>query len=291
MKKPVKHLQARQNRYKRSHSDPAPGARRWSRLALRCVAGAAAIAAMSLLFVFGYDWLTQCAYFRAETIRVIGNERLAAEHVIQAAGVRTGVNILSVNLKTARRRLLSDPWIAEASIRRDFPGSLAIRIREHRPAAVIDLGRRFLVNARGEIFKEAGKGAGTGLPLITGADYADWRSGGDGRSMPVRAAVMDVLRLGRQKHSAVPACRILEIRADPDLGLALKVEGLPVETIQLGYGAYEDKYRRLERIFKYLRDLESPPVFEKMDLRNPDRIVARPGKEDEGWLTKRRKEA
>lgn len=256
---------------------------------LKGLSVAAAIAVMGLVFVSGYYWLTGCSYFRAESVEITGAERLDQKQILEAAKISKGVNILSVNLSTARKRLLALPWVAEAEIRRDLPDAFAISVTEHRPVAVIGLGSRFLVNSSGEIFKEADSGEFEELPLITGAKYRDWEDG-DNTEKKVAESVMSVLNRGAGSDSVLPAERIQRIEVDRELGLTVITEDFPAEKIYMGFGGYESKYRRLSKIFSYLERRGASAKFEEIDLRYPDRIVAKPA-EAEKVLTKRQKEA
>ncbi len=283
---------ARENRYRKtSGGASASTARRWPVALLKVFAGAAVIAAMSLVFVFGHDWLTQCDYFRADTVEVSGGGKMTRKQILETAGIEEGVNILSVNLGTVRKRLLALPWVAEAEVARDFPETLIVRIREHSPVAVIKLGKPFLINSEGEIFMETQKESFPELPVITGADYQDWKADKSGGA-PVSESVVAVLRRGRQKDSAVPNSKIRQIDVDRDLGLTLITEEeFPAELILLGYGGYETKYRRLSKVFSYLERSAADERFEEIDLSCPDRIVAKPAEEDETHLNKLQKEA
>lgn len=271
------HKRTRENRYKQARQSAPVSGGRWPATLLKFLSGAAAIGVMSLLFIFGHDWLTQCDYFRAETVQVSGTRRLSDKQIMETAKIKEGANILSINLATARKRLLALSWIAAAEIRREFPGTIMIRVREHNPMAVIDLGKPFLVNARGEIFMEAQKEQFSDLPVIKGADYQDWKSGESGNTS-VSEAVMSVLQLGGQSQSVVPVSRIDRIHVDPELGVTLQTSGFPAARIHLGYGQYAVKYRRLAKIFKYCGRNETPREFAEIDLRYPDRIVASPAK-------------
>lgn len=280
---------ARENRYKKASKHNMPRARGWLRVLFFSLCGAGAIIAMSLVFIFGHDWATQCDYFRTETVEVKGCQRLLPEDVMEAAGINEKVNILSVNLPAARRRILAMGWVAEAEIRREFPSAMTIRIMEHQPVARIDFGRTFLVNKRSEIFREADADEFSELPVIRGVDYTDWQDPG-GYNTPLVSSVMTVLRFGQDHNSVFANHGITSITVDRDLGLVVRPRSLPVEKLQLGYGNYERKLRRLEKILSYLKHNEPSLILEKMDLRNPDRIVARPAMGEES-LNIRQKEA
>jgi len=261
------------NRYKKEAKQPRDY-RRAMATTLRAMSGVAVIIGMSLVFVYCHDWITHCDYFRAEKVIVSGTDRLDPVAIQKVANLWEGVNVLSVNLSMVRKRLLSEPWIADVEIRREFPATITIAIREHRPLAVIDLGRPFLINTEGRIFKETEHGRFAQLPIITGIDYLDWRMEGKPGSQ-VFDAVMDVLLLGSDRAHLLNNERIDQIIVDREIGLTLRTES-PVSVIELGYGDFEKKYQRFTRISDHLNRTEQKQIFYSLDLRNPDRIVARP---------------
>lgn len=279
----------RENRYKKKQKRSYSGVASAFRVILLGLCGAVGIFFLSIVFVFGHDWATQCDYLRAQSVKVEGCSYLTEREVRQAAGITEGVNILSVNLARARLRVMSMGWVAEAEIRREFPDFMIIRIREHKPVAVINLGKPFLVNDKAEIFKEADAGQFAQLPVIRGVNYADWQSPGKEKTS-VGSSVMSLLRVCQKHNSVFGDQGIAEITVDPDLGLAVLPRLLPVEQLQMGYGDYEKKIGRLEKVLSHLKTSEPALVLEKIDLRNPDRIVARPLVNEESFNT-RRKEA
>jgi cell division protein FtsQ len=175
---------------------------------------------LSLLFVFCYSLLTQSAFFEASVLTVDGQQRLSQQVVLEQAGLRAGTNIFSVNLRTTRKRLLAHPWIAEAEVGREIPSGIQIRIKEHEPLAVLDLGRKFILNTRGQIFKEWRPTDSPGLPLVTGLDYVDIDPQGHATSAPFKA-IMRVLKLGRQTGSVLPNDRIKKIAVDREIGITV----------------------------------------------------------------------
>ncbi|MBC2715800.1 MAG: FtsQ-type POTRA domain-containing protein [Desulfobacteraceae bacterium] len=235
------------------------------------------IVGMSLVFIFIHDVLTQCDYFKAETITVEGGQRMTPDQILKTADIEEGVNLVSLNLKTVRKRLLAHPWIAEADIRRIFPGRVAIRIREQEPLAVLDFGKQFLINSDGVIFKEAQASEINGMPVMTGIEYSDWKTLETPGTL-VFVSVLEILNIGRSSETILPNTLIKNINVDREIGLTLEMDG-PVRMVKLGYGNYRKKYSRLEKIFHYIEQNENIEFIDKIDLRNPDHIVARPGNE------------
>jgi cell division protein FtsQ len=248
---------------------------------------------VSALFILGYDFLTQCSYFKAQSIVIDGTDRLSEEEILGQAGIQKGMNILSVNLSMARKKLLAHSWIADAEVSRELPFTIAIRIKEHRPLAVLDLGRKFLIDTRGEIFKERAASDPDELPVITGLEYSDLDVSGDAaalyRSESVGGnalknpfgAVMDVLRLGQKPESVVPNTAIERIHVDREIGLTLHASYYAsgrVRAIKLGYDDYQSKYLMLKNILFHLQERKSVPDFDSIDLNNVNRIVVNPVK-------------
>jgi cell division protein FtsQ len=257
-------------------------------------AGLAALMATSCLFILTYDIITQCDYFKANRLEIEGMQRLTAKQIVEVARVKKGMNILSANLSMARKRLLAHPWIAEAEVRREIPSGLYIRVREHKPLAIIDLDRKYIMNEQGRIFKEWAESDPDNLPLVSGLQLADIRvqdrTGFDAsphsagrlnlssterpRNLPYEA-VMQVLRLGKQARGVLSNRNIKQIRVDREIGITLETFK-QMKTIVLGYRNFPLKYGMLENILTYGRHRRGFPDFDRIDLNNVNRIVVNP---------------
>jgi cell division protein FtsQ len=103
-------------------------------------------------------------------VTVRGNERLATGEVLALVAGLQRRNILTVELDDWRERLMSSPWVEDATLRRMLPSTVEIAVRERRP---IGIGRvangLYLVDARGVIVDEYGPNyADLDLPIIDG---------------------------------------------------------------------------------------------------------------------------
>ena len=264
----------KKNYYKNSTAKKRTRNRKRFRTVAKLTLGALAVGSMSALFVFGYDYLTQCHYFRAEQLSVNGVGHLTKKTVLEQAQLERGVNILSVNLVLLRKRLMAHPWIADAEVSRELPDRIRIRVREHRPLAVLDLGRRFLVNRKGEIFKEMNRSDPTELPLITGLEFSDIRVS-DKKGSSVYASVMQVLRLGEKTGSILPNHEVKRISVDREIGLTLHAFD-DAKAIKLGFEDYPAKYERLRSAILYLNRGGRSFKYESIDLNHANRIVVTP---------------
>ncbi|NVM22382.1 MAG: FtsQ-type POTRA domain-containing protein, partial [Desulfobacterales bacterium] len=249
----------------------------------------AGMAATSLFFILAHDALTQSACFEARTITVEGNQRLSRKEILKRAGLELNDNILSVNLGTVRHRLLANPWVAAAEVERELPDAIHIRLKERVPIAVLDLnrsallpsgarrtgvaGRRYYLDADGEIFKAVEAPDQTGLPVVTGLRLSDidlsdtWRPG-------LFRDVMEVLHLSRLYGTLLPIHSFDRLHADRELGLIIfaSEDGLAVK---LGSGDYKSKYERLRDMLSCLRREDQSLNIKCIDLNELDRVVVR----------------
>ena len=246
-----------------------------------CIKTAVVVAALQLvsfLFLFSYDFLTQCDYFRAEKLVVTGADRLSEKQILQQAQIKKGINILSVNLSMARKRLLAHSWITEAEVSRDLPSEINIRIKEQKPLAILDLGRKFLINTSGEIFKEMGVSDPDQLPIVSGLEFSDINLRDKPRSIPFKA-VMNVLELGQKSNSVLPYKLIKRIQVDREMGLTIYAFER-IKLIKIGYNDYPNKYARLKNILTHLKKRRGFSHLESIDLNNLNRIVVHPTKRE-----------
>ena len=234
----------------------------------------AALLLLSFVFIFSYDFLTQCDYFRAEKLVVTGTDWLSEKQVLEQAQIKKGINIISVNLSMTRKRLLAHSWIAEADVGRDLPNGINIRIKEHRPLAVLDIGRKFLINTSGEIFKEVMASDPDQLPIISGLEFSDINTRDKPRSIPF-SAVMNVLELGQKCKSVLPCKLIKKIQVDREMGLTIYAFDR-IKEIKIGYNDYADKYESLKNILSHLKEIQGFSYLESIDLNNLNRIVVHP---------------
>ena len=235
-----------------------------------------ALQVVSFLFIFSYDFLTQCDYFNAENIVVTGTERLAERQVLHQAKIYRGINILSVNLSMARKRLLAYSWVDDAEVSRELPNKIKIKIIEQRPLAILDIGRRFIINTRGEVFKEMTKSDPSNLPAIRGLEFSDINVQGMPRSHAFRA-VMEVLALGQKSDSVIPYRLIEGIQVDREIGLTIFTSD-HIKAVKIGYNDYPNKYARLKDVLSYLRKRRDFSHLESIDLNNLNRIVIHPNR-------------
>ena len=100
-------------------------------------------------------------------------ERVSAIQVEDALSMHVRTGFLSVNLRAMRAELLEIPWVANASVRRRWPGSIEVNIAEETPAAC--WGEAGLLNVAGELFVEEVQHVPAELPRLNGPEGSEQR--------------------------------------------------------------------------------------------------------------------
>jgi len=252
---------------------------RFRRSCLNALAGTLAVALMSLFFIFCHDIIIQSSYFKVTDLEVTGNNRLSFQEVLDTARISTDTNALRVNLPLAKKYLSAHPWIAEVEITRVLPGKLTIAVKEHQPLAILDLGRKFLVDLEGRIFKEVSDADAVNVPIIEGMDFTDL----DTNDLHKSTHYESVLQLLEMRKS--PACilsniPLRSIRLDREEGITISTVGpvqtFNINTVKIGYQDFSEKFVRLEKIIAYFKNNKYIPGIDWVDLRQMNRVVISP---------------
>lgn len=214
--------------------------------------------------------LRQHPYFVVDRLELAGvGPALRAEDVHAWLGLTERTTLWEAAPGRVRARLEAHPFIAHASVRRVFPGTLEIVIRERKPQAIAVLGDLFYVDRGGETFGPLRAGDSRDLPFITGLDPT--------AAPGVRAWLLRrALRLTRRCDAPggdTPRCvgPLSEIHVDAAQGLTV-FPGAPRVPIVLGWGSWGEKLGRAERALRQWQ--ATPERLARLDLRFRNQVVA-----------------
>ena len=82
------------------------------------------------------DAAATAAGFRIVSVALAGQHHISREDVLAAAGVTETTSLLFLDVEQTRERLKSNPWIADATVLKLYPGELQIGIREREAFAL-----------------------------------------------------------------------------------------------------------------------------------------------------------
>lgn len=232
-----------------------------------------ALATASAGFILVHDFFVQSSQFFAQDIGVSGNQRLSQQQVMEIAGIDLQTNILSLNLTTTRKRLLADPWIADATVSRKIPSKITISIREERPLAVLEMddSQEFLLNIDGRVFKRANEIDGAKLPRVQGLNLGDLPVSGKPNTEAFRS-VMQLLRLTCEKDNALMVAGLRWIHMDREIGATVYTDK-DDRTIKLGFGHYREKCGALRHLMARMKHDSRLIHSQVIDLYDVNRIV------------------
>ena len=219
----------------------------------------------------GYQRLLRLPYFRIAEIHVEGNLQVAAGDVVTGLGLLPGTSILEVHLETLAQRVLRNPWIKEASVRRRLPLSLTVRIVERMPEAVYIADRRYLLSADGVILAALEPDELPTLPALRAPSPRRVQVG----ERVLNAEMVQGLAVWRQFQlaNALQGERAHEITMVGDGSYVVNLgEQMPV--IRLRALDLPEQLRRLGAAL--LASGKSLDRFKDVDLRFRDRVVFRP---------------
>jgi cell division protein FtsQ len=113
--------------------------------------------------------------FALRKIQVEGDVMRNSVSTIRAnAAPKLAGNFFTTDLASDKRAFESVPWVRQAIVKRVWPNRLAVKLEEHRPAAVwggSDSSTDRLVNTYGEVFEaNIGDVEDDSLPTLTGPD-------------------------------------------------------------------------------------------------------------------------
>ena len=133
-------------------------------LVVGALVGVAALAAWVLL---GSAWLT------AEQVTVKGQQTLSDGRILAAANVDLGTPLLRLDLDAVDERVSALPAVAEASVHRAWPHTVAITVTEREPVAAVHRSSVWWVmDEEGVLFRRTSEREAE-LPLVDVGSRAD----------------------------------------------------------------------------------------------------------------------
>jgi cell division protein FtsQ len=82
------------------------------------------------------DGAANAAGFRIVSVALAGQHHVSREEVLAAAGVTDTTSLLFLDVEQTRERLKTNPWIADATVLKLYPGELQIGIKEREAFAL-----------------------------------------------------------------------------------------------------------------------------------------------------------
>ena len=194
--------------------------------------------------------------FRITAVAINGRKQLTQDEVLAIGGVNGRSSLLFLDAGSVREKLKANPWIADATVQKFFPGQLQIDIAERSAFALWQQdGRLSVIADDGAVLEPYMSRRFTGLPLVVG-------KGAETRAKDFLAMVDRYPKVRSVMKAAV-------LVGERRWNLRLK-DGLDVRLPENDVGnalAALTRLDRDERLFS--RDIVA------IDMRLPDRLTVR----------------
>ena len=197
-----------------------------------------------------------------KTVELEGNDHLTDDEPKQIAGLKGHEDMLVLSGRKVYDRLKNSPWIQSASVRKEYPSKLVIRIRETEPFALLDMkGKMFIVDEQGRMLEELRENSVPFLPVIMSNPYGEKEAYREAVGLAKTIKTMGMLHRAQR----------IEIIAHKPNEITANLDGV---IVKLGAGDHEDKLRRLLEIEQEIKSRNIPVAY--IDLRFARKVVVKP---------------
>jgi cell division protein FtsQ len=223
------------------------------------VLGCAALTAATLVILYS-------PLLSVRQISVSGGRHTSRQAVLRATGL--GDHRLMIEIDTGRleERLDALPWVAKATVRRDWPSTMGISLRERVPAAVVTTanGGWAVTDATGRVLQRS-----TGVPPALPAFRSIEQLPAPGSQLPASSG--PALRvLGALRWPLTSQVSSVDVRPDGEVALTVT----PGVVVQLGDASQLDrKLAATQTVLSQVR----PSTVRTIDVRVPEAPAVLPG--------------
>ncbi|MCB2225296.1 MAG: FtsQ-type POTRA domain-containing protein [Desulfarculaceae bacterium] len=232
---------------------------------------------VSAALLTGWGLLSTSRALAVQRADVKGTDHLSRLDVLQAAEVGSHSNLLALPVGEIAQRVKALPWVSDASVRRQFPGTVIIEVSERRPAllALVE-GRIVYLDRELRPIAAHDKRALPDLPVITGLSRADLAAPDD--------EALGLIAAGRAALAALPpqdlrpGGGLSEMHLDRVWGVSLVFNGLP-PVVRLGFKNFPRRLMRLGRVKADLARRGELGRARLIDMEPRGRVVVRLGRE------------
>jgi cell division protein FtsQ len=212
--------------------------------------------------------------FAVREIVTIGAKRRSAEDLAITAGIAKGQNVFTTDLDRARARLLADPWIRQASLARQLPGTIFVQVEEREAAGLVAAsGETYLATREGQIIKRLEPGDPTDLHVVTGVSAQQIVDDREGTTRTIRRALDLAFDYDRSPLGQRAPLEEVHVEETNDMTLVI---GKSAVVLRMGAAPYRKKLEQAVRVFGELdRRGAKPDVIMLDDDARPERVVVR----------------
>lgn len=201
-----------------------------------------------------FDDVTAALGFAVEKVEIRGLAESDSTEIVDRIDLARHPSLLTLDVEGARKRVAEIPWLADVTVRKSFPNTLVVSLRERKAYALWqDDGRISVVDQAGAVMADTLQPRHAELPLVVGIG-ANKRAG---EAIALMGAAPEI----RQKIRA--AVLVAERRWN-----LVTIDGVEIRLPEEGAAGALAEVARLDHAKRLLdRDITA------VDMRTPDRLT------------------
>jgi cell division septal protein FtsQ len=201
--------------------------------------------------------------FNVKEIIVSGNYHLDKDDIVKSMNIKKGKPLLDIRSTDINERLRENPWIKRVALKKQFPGTLLIKVEEAAPTALLSIRKKlYIIDDDGNILERI---KGESIPFLPVIKEISPKNKKD-----INEALKLIASLS--ENNILSSRESIEIGTE-SYGLFVNMDG---EFIKVGYGDYSEKFERWIELEPEIRKRGVPIKY--IDLRFKDSVIVKPMK-------------
>ncbi|MGI6677566.1 MAG: cell division protein FtsQ/DivIB [Dehalobacterium sp.] len=219
----------------------------------------------TLIMIFcllsGYYFI-HSSFFAVSAIEVQGIKELTSTDIVALSGLSKGENIFQIDCTAAERKISLNSMVDEVEVKKKFPRSLHVIIKERVPVALIPVaGGLIEIDHEGLVLKKTSQITQESLPIITGLEIPNTQA--VGKKVTSENLEMGLAMIAQMDNEARKT--IAEINVfNPNKILVYTVDGTEVR-----FGNQEnfpEKFTTFLQVIKEVKDADQLKDIEYIDV-------------------------
>ena len=207
--------------------------------------------------------------FSVQEVTVNGADYIDPEAIRELVEVEPGVNIFTVDLAEVSKNLKQAFTAEDFTVYRRLPDTIAVRVRERRPVALLNADKLIGVDAEGVPLPHIDAGYVETLPIITGiSKVASLQDSTTRARLKAGLGLLD--NISRNAPGVYGKISEVDVTRLSEMGISLVDNGL---SVIIGEDGWDEKVKNLDSVLKQVKGrVES---IRAVDIRFGEKIFVR----------------
>ena len=196
--------------------------------------------------------------FKVRLLVVGGCINRPVSEISQLSGIKYGDNIFFLSMEDIKTRVEQNPYYEVETVKRDYPSTIRIQVKERQPSAVLEISNEILIiDSTGFVLEKRAAADGLQLPVIQGLTVNTYQVGE--KIVPdqtIQMTAMHHVLSELEMQKMIPETEEINLSSVNDI-LLITRDGRPVEV-----GNTENMERKIRFLRAVLEDLRSKGIYD-----------------------------